>query len=101
MGQILLVPLFMYLTGFQLQPLWNHHQDKLWVNLYPVKGDIKEKSFKQLLTGILYVQALLLSLAVLANGGWLASLLALAVGVLFAYVYTHIYIQKRLAGRQA
>ncbi|MCM3708347.1 ABC transporter permease [Cytobacillus firmus] len=101
MGQILLVPLFMYLTGFQLLPLWNHHQDKLWVKLYPVKGDIQEKSFKQLLTGILYVQALLLSLAVLANGGWLASLLAFTVGILFAYVYTHFYIQKRLAGSRA
>ncbi|KAF0818006.1 MULTISPECIES: ABC transporter permease [unclassified Cytobacillus] len=98
MGQIVLVPLIMYLTGFQLVPLWNHYQDKLWVNLYPVKADIKEKSFKQLLTGILYVQALILSLAVMAKGGWLASLLALAAGVLFAYVYTHFYIQKRLAG---
>lgn len=101
MGQILLVPLFMYLTGFQLLPLWNHHQDKLWVNLYPVKGDTKEKSFKQLLKGILYIQALLLSLSVLANGGWMASLLSLALGILFAYVYTHFYIQKRLAGSRA
>lgn len=101
MGQIVLVPLIMYLTGFQLLPLWNHHQDKLWVNLYPVKADIKEKSFKKLLTGILYVQAIILSLAVMANGGLLASLLALAAGVLFAYVYTHFYIQKRLAGSRA
>jgi ABC-2 type transport system permease protein len=101
MGQIVLVPLIMYLTGFQLLPLWNHHQDKLWVNLYPVKADIKEKSFKKLLTGILYVQAIILSLAVMANGGLLASLLAFAAGVLFAYVYTHFYIQKRLAGSRA
>lgn len=97
-GQVLLVLLFMYLTGFQLLPLWNHYQNKLWVKLYPVQEKLKEKSFKQLLSGILYLQSFLLSIAVLAKGDWLASLLSLAAGIVFAYVYTHMYIQKRLQG---
>ncbi|GLB58809.1 ABC transporter permease [Cytobacillus sp. NCCP-133] len=96
MGQVLMVLLFMYLTGFQLLPLWNHHQNKIWVNLYPVHGGYKEKAFKQLLSAILSLQTLMLSLAVWANGDWKGSLLSLAAGLLFAYVYTHFYIQKRL-----
>lgn len=95
-GQVLMVLLFMYLTGFQLLPLWNHYQHKLWVSLYPVQDRFKEKSFKQLLSAILYLQAFLLSLAVLAKGDWMAFLLSLAAGIVFAYVYTHMYIQTRL-----
>ncbi|MBT2688936.1 ABC transporter permease [Bacillus sp. ISL-47] len=96
LGQILLVLLFMYLTGFQLLPLWNHYQNKLWVNLYPVQEKLKEKSFKQLLSGILYLQSFLLSIAVMAKGDWMASLLSFAAGIVFAYMYTHMYIQKHL-----
>jgi len=33
LGQILMAVLFIYITGFQLLPLWNHHQNKLWVDL--------------------------------------------------------------------
>ncbi|MFE8696286.1 ABC transporter permease [Cytobacillus sp. FJAT-53684] len=96
-GQILLILLFMYLTGFQLVPLWNHHQHKLWVKLYPVDEELKSKSFKQLLSKILYVQAFLLSIAVLVKGEGVMALIALIAGVGFAYFFTNIYIQKKLA----
>ncbi|MDF2903852.1 MAG: transporter permease, partial [Bacillus sp. (in: firmicutes)] len=48
-GQILLVLLFIYLIGFQLLPLANHHQNKIWVSLYPIDNHLKEKSFLKLL----------------------------------------------------
>lgn len=95
-GQILLVLLFMYLTGFQLLPLWNHHQNKLWIRLYPVEDGIKEKSFKSLLSKILYLQALILSLAILAKGEWIMAIISLIAGIGFAYLFTHFYIQKKL-----
>ncbi|KOP81652.1 ABC transporter permease [Cytobacillus solani] len=95
-GQILLVLLFMYLTGFQLLPLWNHHQNKLWVNLYPLKEGLKEQSFKSLLSRILYLQALLLSLAVLAKGEGIIALLSFIAGIGFTYLFTQFYIKKKL-----
>lgn len=99
-GQVLLVLLFMYLTGFQLLPLWNHHQNKLWVKMYPVQEQFKEKSFKQLLSGILYLQALGFSIIILAKGEWMASVVSLAAGMVFAYLYTNVYIQKRLSANR-
>ncbi|WP_419392598.1 ABC transporter permease [Cytobacillus praedii] len=95
-GQILLVLLFMYLTGFQLLPLWNHHQNKLWVNLYPLDEGLKEQSFKTLLSRILYLQALLLSLAVLVKGEGIIALLSLIAGIGFTYLFTQFYIKKKL-----
>ncbi|WP_102271908.1 ABC transporter permease [Cytobacillus massiliigabonensis] len=95
-GQILLVLLFMYLTGFQLLPLWNHHQNKLWVKLYPLDERLKEQSFKKLLSKILYLQALILSLAVLAKGEWIIAIISLIAGIGLAYLFTRIYIKKKL-----
>ena len=44
-GQLVLSLLFIYLTGFQLLPLWNHHQNKLWIDLYPVAEKYKTVAF--------------------------------------------------------
>lgn len=95
-GQVLLVLLFMYLTGFQLLPLWNHHQNKLWVKMYPIEGALKEKSFIRLLSGILYVQSVILSLSVLAKGDMLTAMASLIAGFVFAYFFANIYSKKKL-----
>ncbi|MBU8880004.1 ABC transporter permease [Bacillus sp. FJAT-29790] len=95
-GQILLMLLFMYLTGFQLLPLWNHHQNKLWIKLYPVEESLKEVSFKKLLSRILYLQTVLLSIAVFVKGDMIVSIISLIAGLCFAYFFTNIYIQKKL-----
>ncbi|MDE3838134.1 ABC transporter permease [Bacillus methanolicus] len=95
-GQVLLVLLFLYLTGFQLLPLWNHHQNILWVSLYPVKVDFKVKSFHRLLLIILMIQSVVFSLFLLLKGEWAEALAALVAGSSFAYYFVFIYSKKRL-----
>ncbi len=95
-GQILVVLLFMYLTGFQLMPLWKHHQNKLWINLYPIKAEVKEQSFRKLLSGLLYVQAILLSMVILIKGELLLTLISVIAGLGFAFLFTKIFVQKKL-----
>jgi ABC-2 type transport system permease protein len=95
-GQLLICLLFLYLTGFQLLPLWRHHQNKLWVFLYPTAEGIKEKSFKRILSQILYIQALFFALAIMIKGEWVQGIICLAAGITFSYLFTNSYIQKRL-----
>ncbi|EIJ81955.1 ABC transporter, permease protein EscB [Bacillus methanolicus PB1] len=95
-GQIVIVLLFLYLTGFQLLPLWNHHQKILWVNLYPVKDEFKVKSFHRLLLMILLIQSVVFSLILLLKGEWAEALAALAAGISFTYYFVFIYSKKRL-----
>ena len=96
LGQILVVLLFMYLTGFQLMPLWKHHQNKLWINLYPINAEVKEQSFKKLISGLLYVQAILLSIVILLKGEFVLTLTSVIAGVGFAFLFTKIFVQKKL-----
>ncbi|KAB2337137.1 ABC transporter permease [Cytobacillus depressus] len=96
LGQALVAVLFIYLTGFQLIPLWNHHQSKLWVLLYPLKEEFKEKAFKKLLSQVLYLQSFILAIAIFMKGDGLAAIITLLAGCGFAYIFTNIYVTKKL-----
>ncbi|MFP5105459.1 ABC transporter permease [Neobacillus sp. C211] len=95
-GQILLGILFLYLTGFQLLPLWNHHQNKLWVDLYPVEQKYKTGAFYSLLMTILAIQAVIFSLFILLKGDLFISLLSVGAELVFSYVFVYFYASKRL-----
>ncbi|WML38662.1 ABC transporter permease [Neobacillus sp. OS1-2] len=95
-GQILLGVLFLYLTGFQLLPLWNHHQNKLWIDIYPVAPKFKTASFHFLLMVILTVQAIIFALFILVKGEIMISLLALLAGLAFNYLFIFFYGKNRL-----
>jgi ABC-2 type transport system permease protein len=86
-GQILFALLFMYLTGFQLLPLWNHHENKLWVSLYPLSEKSRRKSFTSLLLGILIFQTAVFAGMVLIKGELVFGAIILTAGVAFALFF--------------
>ena len=95
LGQVLLAVLFLYLTGFQLLPLWNHHQNKLWVDLYPVHEKYKKSAFYSLLMVTLIVQTIIFTIILLIKSQWSSALLELLVGGAFSYYFVFIYSKKR------
>ncbi|WHY02026.1 ABC transporter permease [Neobacillus sp. DY30] len=95
-GQIVLSLLFIYLTGFQLLPLWNHHQNKLWIDLYPVSHNYKTTAFQSLLMRILIIQSSIFTVVILFKGDWVFSLFILLSGLLFSYLFVNVYSKKRL-----
>ncbi|MDN3015153.1 ABC transporter permease [Paenibacillus sp. BSR1-1] len=96
LGQILLSVLFLYLTGFQLLPLWNHHQNKLWVDLYPVAPMYKSAAFHSLIGIIMIVQAVIFALFILIKGELVIALLALLGGLLFTFMFINFYSKNRI-----
>lgn len=95
-GQIGLSILFLYLTGFQLLPLWNHHQNKLWVDLYPVASKFKSSAFHFLLMVVLTIQAVIFALFIFIKGEITTALLALLAGIGFNYIFIFLYSKNRL-----
>ncbi|MEH7116386.1 ABC transporter permease [Neobacillus vireti] len=95
-GQVLLTLLFIYLTAFQLLPLWNHHQNKLFVDLYPVSQQAKNSSFHYLLMVILTVQSFLFALLIVVKGEWFYSVVVLGAGMVFSYIFVYFYSKSRL-----
>jgi ABC-2 type transport system permease protein len=95
-GQILFVVLFLFLTGFQLMPLWNHHQNKIWIQLYPVKESQRENSFKKFLAAILMIQSVLLSLPLFLKGELFIGLFSIGAGFVFSYLFVYVYNKNKV-----
>ncbi|WP_096155239.1 ABC transporter permease [Bacillus sp. FJAT-45066] len=92
------VPLFvLYLTGFQLVPLWRHHYNKLWLTIYPIDPTVQKKSFLKLLLTVLIVQTLLLAIIVAVTSTIVNMLVVLAIGAAFSYVFVHFSANKRIS----
>jgi ABC-2 type transport system permease protein len=88
--------LFMYLTGFQLIPMFRRFDYKIWVSLYPVAESIKKQSFQQVVLWSMVVQAVLFSLALVLSGQFLEAGIMLTAGVLFAFGFSQFYLIQRL-----
>jgi ABC-2 type transport system permease protein len=95
-GQILLVLVFLYLTGFQLLPLARHHQYKILNSLYPVEEKWREKAFQQLLFMIMTAESILLALVLLLKGEWVAGVGSLVCALVFSYFFAFSYSKKHL-----
>jgi ABC-2 type transport system permease protein len=99
-GQVLLAILFLYLTGFQLLPLWNHHRNKLWVDLYPVAPKYKTAAFHYLLMVILLIQTFIFTLFIIIKGEITAAFLVLFSGIGFSYLFVYFYSKNRLEAKE-
>jgi ABC-2 type transport system permease protein len=88
--------LFIYLTGFQMIPMFKRFDYKIWVSLYPVPESIKKHSFRQVVQWALIVQAVLFSLALVLSGQLLEALIMLGAGLLFAFGFANFYLIQRV-----
>lgn len=95
-GQFLFLILFMYLTGFQLLPLKSHHQNMLWIDLYPINPIQSEKAFQKILSFVLYLQSCVFGFVFLMKGDWLLSLLGLGIAVIFTLLFVRFYSLKKV-----
>lgn len=95
-GQLLFAILFLYLTGFQLLPIFKHHDNKLWLAIYPLEGKLKWNSFRKLLTVLLIVQTLLFSIPFFLKGEWTISTLFIAIGFLFSIFFSFVYAKRKV-----
>ncbi|OEH92684.1 ABC transporter permease [Bacillus solimangrovi] len=95
-GQVILVLVVLFLTGFQLLSLWKHHHLKIWIYLYPTSHTYKLKAFQNLLSRLLCIQVTLFSVLIFICGEYLISGLAFIFGIIFAYGFVYLYSKKKL-----
>lgn len=88
--------LFLYLSGFQLMTLWNHHRTVAWIDLYPVPLQVRQQSLLKWLLTLLIVKTLILGLAFVTLQLYTALVIVIAGGAIFSYAFVFFYIKKRL-----
>lgn len=88
--------IFIYLTGFQLLPLYFHYDNMALTNLYPVKEKAKLGALKRLLMMILFCQSVIIVIASLLVLSIFESLLMGIVALGFSFVFCQVYLPSRI-----
>ena len=97
-GQVIMAVLFIYLTGFQLLPLWKHHQYHSMLELYPLSESRKEFSFLSFLRKVLFSQSILFALVLFVKGEFVVASITLLVCIVFSVYFVSIYTKRKIKG---
>ena len=97
-GQVIMAVLFIYLTGFQLLPLWKHHQYHSMLELYPLSESRKAFSFLSFLRKVLFLQSILFALVLGVKGEFVVASIALLVCMVFSFYFVSIYTKRKIKG---
>jgi ABC-2 type transport system permease protein len=93
-----LVPvLVLYLTGFQLIPMWRHHYNKLWLSIYPVQEKHRILAFTKMITVILISQTIILAAILIFVATWMEVVVVLVGGIMFAFLYVQGVVKRKIA----
>ncbi|WP_458414416.1 ABC transporter permease [Schinkia sp. CFF1] len=100
-SKLLVLLFFVYLSGFQLLPLYRHHSLKIWTDLYPISTEIRRSNYLQMLFSLLIVKCAMLSLVIFLTGDIILGFIALGASFVFTYFFTFIYVKKKLLKQEA
>lgn len=97
---IVLGVLLVYLTGFQMLPLFRHVGENVMVRLYPQPEEEKQEGFSRLVMGILFVQGFIFSLATVWGTNLVTGAMALVINSVFIFFFAKIYVMNRIKKRR-
>ncbi|RLQ97290.1 ABC transporter permease [Falsibacillus albus] len=89
--------LFIYLTGFQMIPLFQKQDNKIWVHLYPVNHSLKKKSFLRLTQVLLLIQTFIFLVILMVKHEWMSGGASFIIGAVFSMFIVQLYIPMRLS----
>ncbi|MBE4941207.1 ABC transporter permease EcsB [Bacillus thuringiensis] len=96
-GRFIVSFIFLYLIGYQLLTLWKHHRMKIWLDLYPVRGEEKKKDFLTLLNAVLIIGSVIFTVIfALATKDFMMTGILLIVSILFSIGFVYQYGAKRI-----
>lgn len=96
-GRFIVSLIFLYLIGYQLLTLWKHHRMKIWLDLYPVRGEEKKKDFLTLLNAVLIIGSVIFTVIfALATKDFMMTGILLIVSILFSIGFVYQYGTKRI-----
>ena len=98
---LIIVLLFLFLTGYQLLPLYYHFDHNALTTLLPVTSQAKQAAFIKVMTRVLLIEWLIDSLAIMLSllGQWWSFIIILAALALIM-IFLKVYLPLRLKQHQ-
>ncbi len=88
--------LFLYMTSFQLIPLFHHYRTSIWPGLYPIKGQVRTQAFLKGMKRLSFFQTVIFSCLFFVWLDPLGAVLTFLVGCMFNYVFHNQYVKKKI-----
>lgn len=88
--------LFLYLSTFQMMPLYQHHRTNMWLDLYPVELTYRRSAVLKIVYQLSIIQALLFALLFVLMQEYLGFAIMLGGGLLFIVLFVNGYMKPRL-----
>src|SRR5699024_9500108 len=88
--------LFLYMSSFQLIPLFSHHQTVICIERYPGEKDDNQDSFQKVSKQLGFIQTIRFTAVFLIEVDWIGAILLFVLGMLFIYVFHQFYVQKKI-----
>lgn len=95
--KVIFALLFLYLSSFQMMTLYHHHRTIIWLDLYPVDLEVRQKSLVKLLFQLIFIQTLIFAALLLWMNEFLGVLVVLVGGTIFNYLFINGYVKKKMA----
>lgn len=100
---LIIVLLFLFLTGYQLLPLYHHFDHNALTSIYPIDHHQQQRSFLKLMRRVLliewFVDAIALVISFRAQlWSWIIIAAGLAVVLIFAQLYLPFRLKKKQKG---
>ena len=94
--KILFGILFLYLSTFQMMPLYQHHRTNMWLDLYPVELNYRRSAVLKIVYQLSTIQTLLFALLFVLLQEYLGFVIVLGGGWLFTVLFVNGYMKPRL-----
>lgn len=95
--KIAMALLFLYMTSFQLIPLYYHHRTSIWIDMYPIETSMKKRAFLKGSLQLSLVQTIVFALFFLIWLDFVGGLLTLVLGGLFNLGFHYSYVKKKIS----
>ncbi|TMN23035.1 ABC transporter permease [Lentibacillus cibarius] len=94
--QLLFALLFLYMSSFQMVTLYYHHRTVMWLDLYPVSLDVRQRSLVKLLYSLALIQTVLYTILFVVMQEWIGALAMIAIGMLFIFAFIRGYVYRKI-----
>jgi len=89
--------LFIYMSSFQMMTLYDHHRTIIWLDLYPVSLDNRQRAFIRLLSGLSYIKALIFTVVFLLTTANIPMFLGvLLISFIFVFLFLNGYVKRKI-----
>ncbi|MGD7010244.1 ABC transporter permease [Metabacillus sp. 84] len=95
-GAIAVILAAIFLTGVQLISLVKHFDMLSLPDLYPVRTEVKSKSFYTLLRTILLTQGFLIGAVLMLKLEWIQGAASIGAAVVFVFIFVYGYVRRRV-----